>query len=72
MWVLNYGINLTMKISASIGSWTGDLQANIETLRSIDVDRVHIDVFDDLDDVPHIDFKNSPYPCGNSHRFEQT
>lgn len=53
----------TMKISASIGSWTGDLQANIETLRSIDVDRVHIDVFDDLDDVPHIDFKNSPIPA---------
>lgn len=51
-----------MRISASIGSWTGDEAKNIDLLRSLDIDRIHIDVFDDPDSLPKINFSNSPIP----------
>lgn len=48
-----------MRISGSISSWS-DQNLAIEELNLINIDRFHIDIFEDLEGLPGIDFSQSP------------
>lgn len=48
-----------MRVSGSLFSWPGSSSANLDSLNRLDVDRIHIDVFDDDTVVPEVNFSES-------------
>lgn len=48
-----------MRISGSISAWS-DKNLAIDELKLVNIDRFHIDVFEDLQELPAIDFNESP------------
>jgi ribulose-phosphate 3-epimerase len=49
-----------LRISGSILSWEGSHEENLQALKNLDVDRIHVDVFDDPSGIPEINFHETP------------